>query len=57
MPRKMLKAGSILALKRRENYDNSLSSVNLNLAWVGIPPGVPIYLLRDSSHLSLYIRR
>ena len=45
MRRKALKAGSILALKRCENYNNSLSSVKLNLAWVGIPPGVPIYLL------------
>jgi len=57
MPRKMLKAGSILALKRRENYDNSLSSVNLNLAWVGIPPGVPIYLMEIIRTYLFYIRR
>ena len=41
MRRKVLKAGSIFALKRCENYNNSLSSVDLNLAQVGILPGVP----------------
>ena len=41
MRRKALKMGSIFVLKRYENYNNSPSSVKLNLAWVGIPPGVP----------------
>ena len=38
---KHLQAGSILALKRCENYNNSLSSVKLNLVLVRIQPGVP----------------
>lgn len=36
-PRKVLKAGSILALKRCENYNNSLSSVKSQLS-VGSSP-------------------
>ena len=51
MRRKVLKAGSIFALKRCENYNNSLSSVNLNLVLVRIQLGLPIFM--DSSHLSL----
>jgi hypothetical protein len=44
MRRKVLKAGSILALKRCENYNNSLSSVNLNLVLVRVQPGVPDFI-------------
>ena len=56
-PRNALKARSISTLKRCGNYNNSVSSVKFDLAWVGIPPGVPDYLPRDSSHLSHYIPR
>ena len=54
--KKVWKAGSILALKRCESYNNSLSSVNLNLVWVGFPPVVPIYYFEIVSTY-LYIPR
>ena len=42
--KKVLKAGSISALKRCGNYDNSLSSVKINLVWVRVPPPPPIFI-------------
>ena len=37
-------AGSILELKRFENYNNSLSSVKIDLVWVRVPCRAPNFL-------------
>ena len=45
--KKVLKAGSISALKRCGNYDNSLSSVKINLVWVRVPSPPPILFIQS----------